>query len=119
MTSSPSHSDRDSTNHAIVDAAHLREGLEQFPLQAVGAVAMQDLRRELFDSVAGVLGGGEPPGVSADHQAKNVFDGAAEFGGVVEQGGVFFVEHSGGGAAPKAVAQRPQLGANTVPDQQE
>ncbi len=48
-----------------------------------------------------------------------MFDGAAEFGGVVEKGGIFFVEHSGGCASPEAVAQSAELGADTMFDQQE
>jgi hypothetical protein len=36
-----------------------------------------------------------------------VLDGAAEFGGVVEDGGIFFVQYSGGRAAPEAVTQGP------------
>ena len=83
-------------DYAVINAADLREGVEQVLLQAVGRVAMQDLRSEFFSGVAGVFGGGEPTGVSANHQAKNVLDSAAEFGGMVEDGGVFFVEYSGG-----------------------
>lgn len=87
---------RQSADDAVVDASHLREGAEQILLQAVGEVAMQNFGRELFCGAAGVFGGGEPSGVSSDDQAEDMFDGSAEFGGVVEHGSVFFVEHSGG-----------------------
>ena len=49
---------------------------------------MQHLRGELFRGMARVFGGGEPPTISTNHQAKNVLDGTAEFGGMVEEGRV-------------------------------
>lgn len=93
-----------SADYAVVDASDLREGVEQILLQAIGGDVVENLRSELFGGVAGVFGGGEPARVSADDEAEDVLDGAAEFGGVIEDGGVFFVQHSGGGAAPEAVA---------------
>ena len=108
--------EKNSADDPVVDAANLCEGVEQLLLQAVGGIAVEDLRSELFDGVSGVFGGGEPSGVSANNQAEDVLDGAAEFGGVVEEGGVFFVEYSGGGAAPETVAQRSDLRADAVLD---
>jgi len=93
-----------SADYAVVDASDLREGVEQILLQAIGCDAMEDLRGQFFGGVAGMFGGGEPASVSADDQAQDVLDGAAEFGGVIEDGGVLFVQHSCGGAAPEAVA---------------
>src|SRR5258708_28554021 len=91
---------RQSATYAVVNASHLRECTEQVFFQAVGGIATQNLRRELLGCVAGVFGGGEPAGVSADDEAEDMFDGTAKFGGVVEDGSVFFIEHSGGGASP-------------------
>ncbi len=75
---------RQSANHAIVNTSNLRETVQQFLLQAFGKFAMQHLRSELFRGVARMFGGWEPPAISTDHQAKNVLDGATEFGGMVE-----------------------------------
>jgi hypothetical protein len=58
--------------------------------QAVRKFTPQNLRGDLLDRLPGMFGGRQPSAIPAGNQSQDVFDGAAQFGGVIELRGVTF-----------------------------
>ena len=103
----------------IENLSYCGKALQNLLFQSLGKLATENLRNEPCRHLAGVFRCRQPLAGSSTRQPNHMFDGAQQFGSVIEYGSIRFVQQSSGNATPDAVAQAAIFVSYAVLYQQE